>query len=87
MINFYICYHVYSRRDKKRADDFKQICVIHKVKTLYAFGSSINEEFDPENSDIDLLVDLNTFDPIERGELLINLWDTLEVFSTGKLIY
>lgn len=59
---------------------FVNLCKIHKVKYLYAFGSSTTEKFDKEKSDIDLLVEIDATDPVERGENLISLWDTFELF-------
>ncbi len=38
----------------------RKLCVFHKVKKLYAFGSVLTEEFN-NGSDVDLIVD---FDPI-----------------------
>ncbi len=71
----------------KRLDDFKAVCSNHGVKYLYAFGSSTTDRFDPHTSDIDLLVEIDDSDPIERGEKLISLWDTFEDFLIEKLIY
>ncbi|MFZ5973187.1 MAG: nucleotidyltransferase family protein [Bacteroidota bacterium] len=70
-------------RDHHQA--FVALCRQHKVKFIYAFGSGITELFDPEKSDIDLLVDLNIEDPVEYGEHLLALWDTLEVFFQRKV--
>lgn len=69
----------------KQLDDFKTLCKEHKVKYLYAFGSSTNGNFDSNKSDIDLLVEIDDPDPIERGEKLISLWDTFEVFFHRKV--
>jgi len=69
----------------KRPDDFKDLCANHKVRYLYAFGSSVTDHFDPEKSDIDLVVEIDDTDPIERGEKLISLWDTLENFFQRKV--
>ncbi len=68
----------------KRKKDFENLCANHKVKLLYAFGSSITNWFDPNKSDIDLLVEMDSENPIERGEKLISLWDTLEDFYQKK---
>ncbi len=65
--------------------DFINLCKEHKVKYLYAFGSSITEKFDPETSDIDLLVEIDETDPIERGEKLISLWELFEKFFNRKI--
>lgn len=65
--------------------EFITLCENHDVKTLYAFGSSVNDNFKEETSDIDLLIELNTQDPIKRGENLISLWDKFETFFKRKV--
>ena len=69
----------------KRREDFENLCADHKVKFLYAFGSSITDRFDLDKSDIDLLVEIDDNDPIERGEKLISLWDKFEDFFNKKV--
>lgn len=44
-----------NRLESFRADIFR-LCEIHKVKSLYAFGSVLTDKFNSE-SDIDLIVD------------------------------
>jgi predicted nucleotidyltransferase len=68
-----------------RLNDFIALCKSHKVKYLYAFGSSVTDRFDYKNSDIDLLVEIDDDDPIERGEKLISLWDLFELFFHRKI--
>lgn len=70
---------------KKKENEFKSLCINHKVKTLYAFGSLTTDKFDEIKSDIDLLVEINEQDPIERGEKLLSLWDTFEQFFQRKV--
>ena len=74
-------------RDKILNDrvNFLNLCKIHSVKYLYAFGSSTTDKFDKDKSDIDLLVEIDDPDPIERGEKLISLWDTFETFFHNKV--
>jgi predicted nucleotidyltransferase len=69
----------------KKANDFDILCRSHKVKSLYAFGSSTNDSFNPEKSDIDFLVEIEDLDPIERGEKLMSFWDRLEGFFNRKV--
>ncbi len=70
----------------KRLSDFNSLCQSHQVKYLYAFGSSVTDKFNYDFSDIDLLVEIDNTDPIERGEKLISLWDTfVGFFSIEKL--
>ncbi len=52
---------------------------------LYAFGSSVTDQFNEQTSDVDLLVEIDEADPIERGEKLMSLWDTLEDFFDRKV--
>lgn len=61
------------------------ICQAHQVENLFAFGSSISDQFDPEKSDIDLLVKIGIANPIDRGEALLALWDEFEVFFERKV--
>ena len=69
----------------KKQKDFTVLCKNHKVKYLYAFGSSVSEKFDPNRSDIDLLVEIDSEDPIDRGEKLLSLWDLFENFFNCKV--
>ncbi|WP_207915862.1 nucleotidyltransferase family protein [Natronoflexus pectinivorans] len=69
----------------KHQDDFKALCQSHNVKYLCAFGSSITNKFKPEISDIDLLVELDSSDPMDREEKLMSLWDTFERFFNRKV--
>lgn len=65
--------------------DFLSLCKAHNVKNLYAFGSSITDEFNENSSDIDLLIEIDNDDPIERGENLMNIWDKFEHFFQRKV--
>lgn len=69
----------------KQKKDFKAICQQHNVKYLYAFGSSTSDMFDMSKSDIDLLVEIDDPDPVQRGEKLISLWDNFESFFRRKV--
>jgi predicted nucleotidyltransferase len=69
----------------KKLNEFNSLCHMHKVKYLYAFGSSVSDKFDYDKSDIDLLVEIDDTDPVERGEKLISLWDTFESFFHRKV--
>ena len=70
---------------RNNANEFIALCKGHDVKLLYAFGSATNSTFKDETSDIDLLVELETKDPIKRGENLLDLWDKFENFFQRKV--
>ncbi len=65
--------------------DFTTLCRLHNVKKLYAFGSATTEHFDEALSDIDLLIEIEENDPLERGEKLLSIWDKLEEFFNRKV--
>lgn len=69
----------------KKKTDFLILCKNHKVRYLYAFGSSTTDQFNDIRSDIDLLVEIDDPDPVERGEKLLSLWDTFELFFDRKV--
>ena len=70
---------------KERHDDFVGLCRSHRVDKIYAFGSSITDHFDPQRSDIDVVVKLDIEDPADRGEALLSLWDKLEALFGRKV--
>lgn len=57
--------------------EITNLCKIHKVKSLYAFGSVITEKFNPE-SDVDLIVDFQQIEVLEYGDNYYNLKFSLE---------
>lgn len=54
-----------------------ELCKVHKVKSLFAFGSVLTDNFN-EDSDIDLVVDFNETDPFTYTDLYFNLKYKLE---------
>jgi predicted nucleotidyltransferase len=60
-------------------EGFKRLCEAHQVASLHAFRSSAHGPFNAE-SDVDLVVELKIRDPLTFGELMLDLWDKLEVF-------
>ena len=65
--------------------DLTALCHRFGVVRLYAFGSVVTDRFDPDKSDLDLLVELEEMPPLDRGETLINLWDALEELFVRKV--
>jgi uncharacterized protein len=70
---------------KEKYVDFVDLCRVHKVEKIYAFGSSITNHFDPKTSDIDIVVKIDIEDPADRGEALLSLWDNLEALFQRKV--
>lgn len=70
---------------RSRPSEFEMLCVKRSVKSLYAFGSALTSKFNEETSDIDLLIELDIDDPIDRGENLMEIWDDFEMFFERKV--
>jgi predicted nucleotidyltransferase len=50
-----------------------ELCRTHHVRLLSVFGSAVREDFDPERSDADLLVE---FEPNSEQGFFANIPDT-----------
>jgi len=55
-------------------DEIKTLCIAHKVKTLFAFGSVCTDRFS-DKSDIDLLI---SFDQMDYADTFFDLADKFE---------
>jgi hypothetical protein len=55
----------------------KELCKNNKVKSLFAFGSVIRDDYN-ESSDIDLVVDFDENDPFKYTDLYFDLKVKLE---------
>lgn len=51
----------------KYNEDIRNLCQQNKVRTLYVFGSVLTDKFN-EKSDIDLLVDIDSNDPLDYAD-------------------
>lgn len=70
---------------RAKYDNLLSLCKRHKVKRLYAFGSSVAGGFDASKSDIDLQVEIDESDPVEKGDLLLNFFTEIEKLFNRKV--
>lgn len=66
---------------KENIEEIRSLCIKHNIKSLYAFGSVNSDSFN-EDSDIDLLIDINPREPADYADtyfLLVNKFE--ELFS------
>lgn len=61
--------------DKRAA--IADICARYGVVRLYAFGSVVRDDFKPEESDVDLLVELGPMEPYARVDAYFGMLDAL----------
>ncbi|HUM97125.1 MAG TPA: nucleotidyltransferase domain-containing protein [Chitinophagaceae bacterium] len=57
--------------------DISKLCKIHRVKSLYAFGSVLSEKFE-KDSDIDLIVDFDNIDVEDYADNYFNFKFSLQ---------
>lgn len=57
--------------------EITNLCKAHKVKSLYAFGSVITNQFNNQ-SDVDLIVDFEPFDVLDYSDNYYELKFSLE---------
>jgi predicted nucleotidyltransferase len=62
---------------EKYIKDIRILCRQNKVKTLFVFGSVLTDRFN-EKSDIDLVVDIDSADPLDYADNYFNLKFALE---------
>ncbi|MBU1371552.1 MAG: nucleotidyltransferase domain-containing protein [Bacteroidetes bacterium] len=60
-----------------QTDEINKLCKLNKVKSLFAFGSILREDFN-KDSDIDLLVDFEEEDPFKYTDLYFSFKNRLE---------
>ena len=70
---------------KDKYSKLSKLCQRFGVSKIFAFGSVMTDKFDPEKSDLDLLVEMEEMPPLERGEKLIGLWEALEDLFERKV--
>lgn len=57
---------------KKYSKEIDALCMAHNVKTLFAFGSVLTPQFNSQ-SDIDLIVDIESVDPFDYTDNYFDL--------------
>lgn len=62
---------------ESRRQAIAEVCRRHGVLRLDAFGSALREDFSPDHSDLDLLVELGPMEPYARVEAYFGVLDEL----------
>jgi predicted nucleotidyltransferase len=58
--------------------DVLALCGLYRVRRLAAFGSATGSGFDPQASDVDLLVEFAPLEPAEHADCYFGLLHALE---------
>ena len=64
---------------ESKLEKITELCARFRVSTLEAFGSAIREDFNPNESDLDFLVEFLPMEPYARVDAYFGLLDELHV--------
>ena len=62
---------------EERAKELKRLCVIYGVRRLDLFGSALTDRYDPEESDLDFLVEFQSSAPNAFADAYFGLLEAL----------
>ena len=68
----------------KYKEQIRQLCDLYSVKALFAFGSVTTDRF-KDDSDIDLIVEINSNDPVVYADNYFSLKSSLEQLFKRKI--
>jgi uncharacterized protein len=63
---------------QQRLRTLRELCLKHRVERLDLFGSAARDDFDPEASDLDFLVEFEPMAPKEHADSFFGLLKDLE---------
>jgi len=63
--------------EKIKIEQIQELCKTNNVKTLFAFGSVVRDDFN-DFSDVDLVVDIDENDPFKYTDIYFNLKSKIE---------
>ena len=70
---------------ENKIDMLIKLCQAYNIKRLYVYGSIVTEHFNIETSDLDFIVETESLPPLEKGEVLMNFWISLEKLFSRKV--
>ena len=62
---------------EEKRDAIADLCLRYGVVRLEVFGSSLREDFRPDQSDLDLLVEFGPMDPYQRADAYFGFLDEM----------
>ncbi|MBI3986966.1 MAG: nucleotidyltransferase domain-containing protein [Lentisphaerae bacterium] len=62
-----------------------KMCARYGVARLYAFGSALREDFRPDESDLDLLVEFAPMEPYARVDAYFGMFEDLQALLSGQI--
>jgi predicted nucleotidyltransferase len=62
----------------QRRGEIAELCRRYRVRRLELFGSAAGDDFDPQHSDLDFLVEFQTLDEGQHADAYFGLRESLE---------
>lgn len=69
----------------ERRDAISALCRKYGVVRLYIFGSAVREDFEPGQSDVDLLVDFGSMNPFQLVDAYFGLLEELRLLFGAEV--
>lgn len=63
---------------QEKLTELQALCLKYRVERLDLFGSAAGDDFDPQASDFDFLVEFETMPPVEHADSFFGLLEALE---------
>ena len=70
---------------ERQRETIAQLCERYGVTRLDAFGSALGDDFKPESSDVDLLVEFGPMEPYARVDAYFGMLDTLRALLNREV--
>ena len=66
-------------------EQISEVCARHGVAQLHVYGSALHDKFEPEKSDLDLLVEFMPMEPYARVDAYFGRLDELRALLKVKI--
>jgi len=63
---------------EQRREELHRLCAHYEISRLYLFGSATGENFDPNRSDLDFLVEFGDVEPSKYADTYFGLLEGLQ---------
>lgn len=63
---------------EEKLEALRELCTRYRVERLDIFGSAARDDFDPESSDLDFLVEFEPMPPVDHAESFFGLLEDLQ---------
>ncbi len=70
---------------ESKREAIAKMCARYGVARLYAFGSALREDFRPDESDLDLLVEFAPMEPYARVDAYFGMLEDLQALLSGQI--